>query len=257
MTENLYDTIGHTYTTTRRSDPRIAESIHRALSGATTIVNVGAGAGAYEPANRDVVAVEPSRHMIRQRPPGAAPVVRAVAEALPFVSRTFDVALAALTMHHWTHWRQGIAEMKRVASRVVVFAFDVSALDEFWLTKTYFPGIIDLDRRRSPSIAEIAVELGDCSIEHVLVPHDCADGFLAAFWRRPEKYLDPGVRASMSGFAQSDQRSIDHGVHRLETDLKSGAWEHHFGALRSLDALDAGYRLLATRHHGAPEHPAR
>lgn len=184
--------------------------------------------------------------MIRQRPPGAAPVVRAVAEALPFGSRAFDVALAVLTLHHWTDWRQGIAEMKRVARRVVVFAFDVKALDDFWLTKTYFPGIIDLDRMRSPSIAEIEAELGDCSREQVPIPHDCVDGFLAAFWRRPEEYLDPGVRASMSGFAQLDQRAVGQGVERLEADLKSGAWERRFGDLRSLSALDAGYRLLAT-----------
>jgi SAM-dependent methyltransferase len=245
MLENPYDTIGHTYTTTRRPDPRIAESINRALRDATTIVNVGAGTGAYEPADQGVVAVEPSWRMIRQRAPGTAPVVRAVAEALPFGALTFDVALAALTVHHWTDWRQGIAEMTRVAKRVVVFAFDVNALDHFWLTTTYFPGIIDLDRKRSPSIAEIEAALGNCSVEPVPIPHDCVDGFLAAFWRRPETYLDPRVRAGMSGFAQSDQRSVDQGLKRLEADLKSRAWEHRFGELRSLDTFDAGYRLLS------------
>jgi SAM-dependent methyltransferase len=170
-----------------------------------------------------------------------------VAEALPIRSRAFDAALAVLTLHHWTDWRLGIAEMKRVARRVVVLAFDVNALNDFWLTNTYFPDIIELDRRRSPSIAEILDELGHCSVEPVPVPHDCVDGFLAAFWRRPEIYLDPGARASISGFAQLDRSTETRGIEQLETDLKSDAWERRFGYLRSLDALDAGYRLLATR----------
>lgn len=217
-----------------------------ALREATTIVNVGAGAGAYEPANQSLVAVEPSWHMIRQRSPGTATVVRAVAEALPFRSSAFDVALAVLTLHHWTDWHLGIAEMKRIARRVVVLAFDVRALDDFWLTKTYFPGIIELERRRSPSLAEVVDELGDCGVAEVPIPHDCVDGFLAAFWRRPEIYLDATVRASISGFAQLDRHAVTGGIERLEADLKSGAWEQRFGYVRSLDALDAGYRPLAT-----------
>jgi SAM-dependent methyltransferase len=246
MPETLYDQIGQTYTTTRRPDPRIGKAIKGVFREADTIVNVGAGAGAYEPANQSLIGVEPSWRMIGQRSRGASPVVQAVAEALPFRSDAFDVALAVLTLHHWSDWRVGIAEMKRVARRVVVFAFDVNALDDFWLTKKYFPDIIGLDRRRSPSIAEIVDELGDCRVEQVPIPHDCVDGFLAAYWRRPENYLDPGVRASISGFALLDQRTVTRGITRLETDLKSGAWEQRFGYLRSLDALDAGYRLLAT-----------
>jgi SAM-dependent methyltransferase len=246
MPETLYDTIGQTYATTRRPDPRIAEAINGALTEAVSVVNIGAGTGTYEPVKQSLIAVEPSWQMIRQRSRGSAPVVRAMAEALPFRSGAFDVALAVLTLHHWTDWRLGIAEMKRVARRVVVFAFDVNSLDDFWLAKTYFPGIVTLDRRRSPSIAEIVDELGDCSVGQVPIPHDCVDGFLAAFWRRPEIYLDPRVRASISGFAQLDQGTVTRGIERLETDLKSGAWEQRFGYLRSLAALDAGYRLLAT-----------
>jgi SAM-dependent methyltransferase len=176
-----------------------------------------------------------------------SPVIQAVAEALPFQAATFDAALAVLTLHHWADWRLGLAEMKRVATRVIVFAFDPNALDNFWLTQKYFPEIIDLDRKRSPSIVELVHELGDCSVDPVRIPHDCVDGFLAAFWRRPETYVDPAVRASISGFALLDQETVARGITRLQSDLETGAWDRRFGHLRSLDTIDAGYRLLATR----------
>src|SRR5262249_49676324 len=64
----LYDRIGRGYTTTRRPDPRIAAAIGAALGDARTVINVGAGAGAYEPSERRIVAIEPSTAMIRQRP---------------------------------------------------------------------------------------------------------------------------------------------------------------------------------------------
>jgi len=247
MAHALYDQIGQTYTSTRRPDPRIAAAILAVLGNADSMVNVGAGAGAYEPVGKRLVGVEPSWNMIQQRSHGTSPVVQAVAEALPFGAGSFDVAFAVLTLHHWAHWRRGLAEMKRVARRVVIFAFDASALDNFWLTETYFPEMIELDRKRSPSIIDIVHELGDCSVDQVPIPHDCVDGFLAAFWRRPETYLDQDIRASISGFALLDQGTVTRGIARLESDLTSGAWERRFGYLRSLDALDAGYRLLATR----------
>jgi SAM-dependent methyltransferase len=245
MPETLYDRIGQKYARTRQPDPRIARAIVAALGDAETVVNIGAGAGAYEPIDRSVIAIEPSWEMIQQRSRGTTPVVQAVAEALSFRSGAFDVALAVLTLHHWADWRLGLAEMKRVAGRVVLFVFDPGA-HGFWLTETYFPEIIELDRRRSPSIAAIVRELGECRVDPVPIPHDCVDGFLAAFWRRPEIYLDPSVRAGMSGFALLDEQTIHRGVTKLESDLRSGAWERRFGHLQSLEVLDAGYRLLAT-----------
>ena len=246
MTHAPYDQIGRGYTATRRPDPRIGAAIAGALRGAATVVNVGAGPGAYEPAGASVVAVEPSWHMIRQRPSVASPAVQAVAEELPFRAAAFDAALAVLTIHHWTDWRQGIVEMKRVAKRVVLFTFDTAAVRHFWLTETYFPELVALDRKRSPSIAELVRAVGHCTVDRIAVPHDCADGFLAAFWRRPEAYLDSNVRAAMSGFALLDQNVVARGIARLKSDLESGVWDRDYGHLRSLDALDAGYRLLAT-----------
>jgi SAM-dependent methyltransferase len=249
----LYDQIGQRYTATRRADPRIAAAILDALGDAGSVVNVGAGAGAYEPVGKSLIAAEPSWHMIRQRSTGPAFVVQAAAEALPFQAEAFDAALAVLTLHHWTDWRRGLGEMQRVAKRVVVFAYEPSEVGNFWLTEAYFPEIVGLDRGRCPSIADIQQYLGDCSVLHVAIPHDCVDGFLAAFWRRPEAYLDPRVRAGMSGFAMLDPDVVARGVARLQSDLESGEWERRFGHLRSLDALDVCYRLVVTsRAHRNP-----
>jgi SAM-dependent methyltransferase len=244
MSHALYDQIGRSYTSTRRPDPRIGAAILDALGDAERVVNVGAGAGAYEPASRFVVAVEPSPRMIRQRSKTAAPVVQASAEALPFGAGTFDAALAVLTVHHWTDWHIGLSEMKRVANRVVIYTFEPREVGNFWLTEAYFPEIAELDHGRCPTVAEIVDHLGDCRVVRVPIPHDCVDGFLAAFWRRPEAYLDPAVRADISGFALLDQDVIARGVARLRSDLESGAWERRFGHIRSLDALDVCYRLV-------------
>jgi SAM-dependent methyltransferase len=244
MAQALYDQIGGRYTSTRRTDPRIAAAILDALGAAGSVVNVGAGAGAYEPVGQPVVAVEPSRHMIDQRVRGAARVVQASAEALPFQAGRFDAALAVLTLHHWSDWRAGLDEMQRVATRVVVFAFEPRDIGNFWLSEAYFPEIVGLDRGRCPAMADIQHHLGHCRVEHIAVPHDCQDGFLAAFWRRPEAYLDPTVRAGMSAFALLDEKVVARGVAQLGADLESGAWEQRFGHLRSFDALDVCYRLV-------------
>jgi len=244
MHKAVYDRIGRTYSSTRHPDARIAAAILRGLGEARTVVNVGAGAGGYEPVNRAVLAVEPSWRMIQQRSSRVASVVQASAESLPFQDATFDAALAVLTLHHWTQWRRGLDEMRRVANRLVLFTIEPADVGSFWLTEAYWPEIVRLDQGRCPSIAELVGHLGSGAVEHVAIPHDCTDGFLAAFWRRPEAYLDPRVRAGMSAFALLDHGTIARGVARLEADLESGAWERRFGALRSLDALDVCYRLI-------------
>jgi SAM-dependent methyltransferase len=246
VTEVLYDHIGRTYTATRRPDPRIAAPIVRALGDAKRVLNVGAGAGAYEPTDLAVVAVEPSRRMIRQRVTGAATVIQASAEALPFREHAFDAALALLTLHHWADWRRGLDEMIRVANRLVILTIEPEDLGDFWLTEAYFPEIIELDRGRCPSVKDLVRYVGNCTVEHVAVPHDCSDGFLAAYWRRPESYLDPNVRAGMSGFTLLNQDVVRQGLAHLKADLESGVWEQRFGHVRRLDVLDVCYRMLVT-----------
>jgi SAM-dependent methyltransferase len=241
-----YDEIGTTYKTTRVPDARIQALIDRALGDAVTVVNVGAGAGSYEPARREVVAVEPSSVMIAQRPPGSAPCLQASAENLPLADGTFDAAMAVLTVHHWTDLARGIAELRRVARRVVILTWDADYGEEFWLTRDYLRASIDWDRARFPAIAELARLLGpDAIVEPVPVPHDCTDGFCAAFWRRPEAYLDPLVRAGISNLALLADEIAD-GVEQLRADLANGVWQARYAALAGLDEIDVGYRIVRT-----------
>jgi SAM-dependent methyltransferase len=241
----VYDRIGAGYTGTRRPDPRIARAIGAALGDARTLVNIGAGAGAYEPRDRRVVAVEPSRVMIGQRPAGAAPCIQAVAERLPFRDGVVDASLAILTLHHWTDQAAGLAELRRVARRrVVVLTWDPDARDTFWLTTDYFPEILALDVRRFPTMAGLERQLGPVHVIPVPVPHDCQDGFLGAFWRRPEAYLDPAVRRAMSGFERIEPACLRGGLARLADDVGAGRWEARHGALRARESLDLGYRLV-------------
>jgi SAM-dependent methyltransferase len=244
MTKAAYDRIGQGYTSTRRPDPRIAAAILNALGDARSVVNVGSGAGAYEPADRPVVAVEPSWRMIRQRSAGTSVVVQASAEGLPFHAGQFDAGLAVLTLHHWTDWRRGLSEMRRVAGRLVILTYDPREFAEFWLTATYFPEIVGFDRGRCPSIATLEDYLGQCRVDTLAIPHDCVDGFLGAFWRRPAAYLDPEIRAGMSAFALMEPSVVDRGIARLKADLESGEWDRRFGHLRALESWDGCYRIL-------------
>ena len=239
----IYDTIGVDYANLRRPDPRIAAQIDAALGSARTVLNVGAGAGSYEPPDRKVTAVEPSLEMIRQRPPGAAPVVQASAETLPFADNSFDAAMAILTVHHWADKVQGLAEMRRVTrGPVVVVTFDPAHRGN-WLA-AYLPGLIELDERVMPPMDAYGRWLGEIEVRPLPIPHDCLDGFLYAYWRRPLAYLDPQVRVAMSAFWMIQDAAA--GLARLEDDLGSGRWGDRYGHLLARDEIDAGYRLVTT-----------
>lgn len=241
----LYDTIGATYTVTRRTEPRIAARVWAALGDARTVVNVGAGTGSYEPADRDVTAVEPSALMRAQRPAGAAPCVAAAAESLPFEDQSFDAAMAFATIHHWQDPIAGLREMRRVARRVVVFTHDTSDagwLRRFWLTRDYLPEAVDLLVDR-PSLTDLASAIG-ARVEPVLIPWDCTDGFFEAYWRRPEAYLDESVRRGVSVWTRVGPDAEQRAVHRLRDDLASGRWAERNRNLVDLDAAELGLRLL-------------
>ena len=236
-----YDRIGEGYAIRRNPDPRLAAVILGALGDAESILNVGAGTGSYEPPDRRVIAVEPAIAMIRQRPATAAPVVRACAEALPFPDKSFGAALAVLTVHHWSDWRAGLRETVRVSRRrVVLFTWDPHAKSS-WLGD-YFPHVIDADRSRFPSLAALQAILGEIEVAPVRIAHDCTDGFMGAYWRRPSAYLDPGVRIAISSLATGASASAS--LSRLADDLGTGAWERKHGQVLKHDEIDLGYRLV-------------
>lgn len=240
-----YDTRGHGYARQRRTDPRIAATIHAALGPARTVLNVGAGAGSYEPTDRYVLPIEPSAVMRAQRPPHLAPAVSAVAEALPLDDNSFDAAMAIVTVHQWSDYRRGLAELRRVTrGPVVILTFDGDALDRFWLAQ-YVPELIAAERRRFPPIESIRAALGGVSeVRTVPIPIDCVDGFTEAFYARPERFLDPAVRRAQSawGFVPDDVE--ERFVARLRADLESGAWDRQYGHWRQLPCFEGSLRLI-------------
>jgi Methyltransferase domain len=243
-TSPVYDTIGQGYVAHRRADPRWETVIFEHLGAADLIVNVGAGTGSYEPSGPSVLAVEPSSVMVSQRPAGSAPVVRASGAALPLPSGCADVTMAILTVHHWDDWSGGLAEMCRVASRQLVLGIDFDLHASFWLLRDYLPEVGDFTRSLGPDATEIATAIGATTTVPLLVPVDMVDGVLGAYWRRPEAYLDPAVRANCSGLALADPAVVARGVAALAADLDSGAWQERHADLLSCDALDLGYRLV-------------
>ena len=240
----VYDTIGCGYAGIRKPDPRIAETLRRALADADSVVNVGAGAGSYEPLDQNVVAVEPALTMIAQRPARSAPVVQATAMSLAFRRDSFDTALAILTVHHWPDKALGFRELRRVARRrVVVLTWDPAA-PGFWLTD-YFPEILEIDRPLFPAITDFEHAFGGVTAGTVWIPHDCSDGFLGAYWRRPAAYLDARVRGAISTFSKLSD--VGPGLGRLSADLDSGEWRRKYGKLLESTEIDVGYRLIVAR----------
>lgn len=241
----IYDRIGKSYSANRRSDPRIAKLINEALGDAGTVLNVGAGTGSYEPKQAEVIAAEPSLEMIRQRPAHAAPVVRAFAEELPFADKSFQASMALLTLHHWSDIDEGLRELLRVSrQRVVLFTWD-PAFPGFWLTKDYFPELNKFHHKMFPTLEQCQKALGLINIAKVPIPHDCTDGFLGAYWRRPEAYLDSRVRGSMSTFSRIKHEA--EGAETLARDLANGVWKERNVELLGQESLDLGYRLLIKR----------
>lgn len=239
----VYDRIGVGYADLRVPDARIARQLLTALEDARTVVNIGAGTGSYEPP-LELVAVEPSPVMLAQRPRSAAPAVQAVAEALPFRDGSFDAALAILTTHHWRDAEAGLAEMARVSRRQVILTWDQAYTSEhFWFLTDYLPEAAERERTLA-AVEAVLHAWPEAKVSPVAVPWDCTDGFFAAYWRRPEAFLVPAVRASISGLALLDQRLVDSAVARLSADLESGAWAAKHAELLASQELDCGYRLV-------------
>ena len=242
-----YEHIGHGYARTRREDPLLRERIERALGDARTVVNVGAGAGSYEPEGRHVIAIEPSDTMAAQRPRHLAPAIRASAGALPLRDGSVDAAMTVLSLHHWDDEQErGVRELRRVASkRVVILTYDPLLSGEMWLIKDYFPEVAELDRRIFPTLETIAEWLGgEVTPSVVPIPRDTPDWHLGSFWAHPERVLDEAARNATSGFARAAPDVVARVVASVGRDLESGAWDERYGRLRRLDEYDVGLRLV-------------
>lgn len=245
LTTAGYNLMGHGYSGVRRPDPRLAAAVWSALGDAASVVNVGAGTGSYEPPDRDVVAIEPSEVMIAQRPSNAAPAIKASAEALPLEDKSVDAALAVFTLQHWDNVERGLDEMVRVArQRVVLVTMDVDVLAKLWLVRDYVPETLPAHAADFPSIKWLLGALRDSTASPMPIPRDCTDGFMVAFWGRPEAYLDPEIRSGTSPWHQLPPAVVARALGKLQNDLESGEWDRRYGHLRQQSTLDVGARLI-------------
>lgn len=243
-----YTEIGRSYATYRQEEPAIAARIVRALGTARSVLNVGAGAGSYEPADRHVTAVEPDATMRAQRPAQRVPAIDAVAENLPFADGQFDAAMTSFSVHQWMGLEAGLREMRRVArGPVVVLTCDPELVRHFWLD-TYAPEVLAAEARRYPALARIAAALGGgVTIESVPIPLDCRDGFNEAYYGRPERLLDPGARRACSAWSFVDEATAARAVEHLRRDLLDGIWDDRHGRYRTQPTYDGSLRLVVAR----------
>jgi SAM-dependent methyltransferase len=237
-----YDRIGLGYAEQRRPDPRLTAMINKAIGDAETVLNVGAGAGSYEPTDRPVVALDPSPVMLAQH--RGSRRVQGVAEHLPFDDGSFDAAMAVLTVHHWEDLNRGLAEIRRVSRRQVIFTWDPNHRPKLWIAHDYVPAIDSMDTARFVSLSVIAEALDAHTVLNFEIPHDFTDGFQAAFWRRPEMYLDPAIRSASSTFASLPPALIERGIEMLRSDLETGVWKRTYGHLLTKESADYGHRIL-------------
>jgi SAM-dependent methyltransferase len=247
-----YGLIGEGYGRYRRPDPRIAAMIGRALGRARTVLNVGAGAGSYEPVDRQVTAVEPSASMRAQRPSHLPMAIDAVAQSLPFEENSFDASMATFTVHQWPDLKAGLTQMRRVTrDALLILTCDPDELDCFWLDH-YAPEVIAVEARRYPRIETIAAALGErTEIIPVPIPLDCTDGFGEAYYGRPEGLLDPAARRACSAWSFVEASVEARFAKELDRDLKSGKWDAEYGHLRKQAHFEGSLKLITSRMEAA------
>ncbi|PCH60722.1 MAG: SAM-dependent methyltransferase [SAR86 cluster bacterium] len=242
----IYNQIGQTYSLGRRTDPHIAAQLHSHLEGASSLLNIGAGTGSYEPKHIPVTAVEPSSTMIKQRLTSShvtTNVIQGPAESLAVADKSFSHAMTVLSMHHWQDRAKAFSEIKRVTrERFVALTWDPAA-DPFWLTRDYFPELYQIDQKNFPALSEFEQAFGNISVSALKIPANCIDGFLAAYWQRPEAYLDELVRKNISTFSRL--RNCEESLNRLRDDISSGAWEEKNSEILQYEFIDVGYRIVS------------
>lgn len=243
-----YDQLAEDYKSYRKPDPKIAERIQFHLQGAQRILNVGAGMGSYEPDNCEVVAIEPAYEMISKRIDSRAILIQGCAEELPFKDNAFDGSMGILTIHHWSDIVLGLQEMLRVSRDIIVLFTWIGYGNDFWL-EDYIPEIAGIDENLFPTLEELDQILGGVSVDTIEIPYDCTDGFMCAYWRRPEMYLDPNARMAISTFSRIPE--IQERLNRLQEDIESGVWRKKYSHLLEKESLDLGYRLVIYKKSNA------
>jgi SAM-dependent methyltransferase len=187
---------------------------------------------------------------------GHTEVRQARIEEIPWPGESFDLITCLDVIEHTPDDVASLRELRRVARRrVVLFNVDPVMTWRFWLTAEYLPGFADLvpewARRPGAWVAQLEAVLGAVRLVEVPIPHDCRDGFYAAYWRRPEAYLDPQVRSRISVFHRLDPREVESGLRRLRADLDSGAWRARHADLLERETLDVGCRVVIAELGGA------
>jgi SAM-dependent methyltransferase len=240
-----YAAIAPNYSAYRRPDPRIAAHIEHALGAARTVLNVGAGAGSYEPMHGQVTAVEPSASMRAQRPEHLSRTIDAVAEALPFPDQAFDASMATFTVHQWSDLERGLAELRRVTrGPVVVLTCDPAWVQHFWLND-YAPEVLAMEAKRYPSLAWIKDAFGkQVEVRSVPIPLDCRDGFNEAYYGRPENLLEEGARLACSAWSLVPDDVHRRSVENLRRDIADGKWDSMYGHLRLQPVFEGSLRLI-------------
>ncbi|WP_028974837.1 class I SAM-dependent methyltransferase [Spirochaeta cellobiosiphila] len=242
-----YDSNKPDYTNIRKPDPNIAKALLASLGEVNTLVNIGAGSGAYEPTTMDVTAVEPSQSMRETRlAKGLHAAIEATADKLPFDDNSFDAAMASLTIHHWPDLKAGLEEIKRVTKkRLVILTFDPDRLDSYW-SKEYFPEVLAVEGRRYPKLKAIqsCLPKDTFQCQYVDVPRDCEDGFQEAFYARPEAFLESEVRKAQSAWGFIDTETETRLIDRLKKDLNSGEWDKKYGYYRNQPTLQCGLCIV-------------
>ena len=243
-----YGTVGEGYARYRQPEPRISCYIEKALGAAQTVLNVGAGAGSYEPLDRVVTAIEPSASMRAQRPPHLPTAIDAVAERIPFPDGYFDASMATFTIHQWSDLRAGLSEMRRVTrGPIVILSCDPDELDRFWLAG-YAPEVITIEARRYPAIDMIRSILGNGTrAVPVPIPLNCKDGFNEAYYGRPEKLLDDQARLACSAWSFVDAETTANYLDHLRIDLEQGVWDEKYGHLRNQPVFEGSLKLIVSQ----------
>lgn len=243
-----YGVIGTNYVAYRQPEPFIADFIRKALGDASDVLNVGAGAGSYEPRDRNITAVEPSASMRAQRPADLPIAIDATAEKLPFADDTFDASMATFTVHQWSDLKAGLSEMRRVTKGpVLILSCDPNELQRCWL-HDYAPEMIAVEARRYPSPTTLAEYLGgNVEVVSVPIPLLCTDGFGEAYYGRPERILEPGARLANSAWSFVDPSIGERFVSELGRDLGDGTWDARYGHLRTQPFFDGSLRLIIGR----------